>query len=113
MPITRGEGFTINLFVNSDHAGDLVTRRSWTGYFLYLISALICWHSKKCLLIETSSFGSDFMAMKHATNHICGLKCKLCMIGILMNSLVYVYGDNKSILCNTMAPDSSLEKHTF
>ena len=47
MPQARGEGFTMHAYDDSNHAGDSVTRRSCTGYFVYLNLALICWCSKK------------------------------------------------------------------
>ena len=64
MPEVRGDGFTMQLYVNVDHAGDSVTQRSRTGYFVYLQNALISWYSKKQPSVETSSFGSKFMAKK-------------------------------------------------
>ena len=48
----------MRVFVDSDHAGDTVTRRSRTGFLIYLKSALIDWISKEQTTIETSSFGS-------------------------------------------------------
>ena len=53
MPRARGVGFVMSAFVDSDHAGDLLTRRSRTGFLIYLNSALIHWHSKKQTLVET------------------------------------------------------------
>ena len=35
-PEARGEGFAMRLYVDSDHAGDCVTRRSRTGFLVYL-----------------------------------------------------------------------------
>ena len=110
MPEARGEGFTMRLYVDSDHAGDSITRRSRTGYFVYLQSALISWYSKKQTSVETSSFGSEFMAMKVATEYVRGLRYKLRMMGISINGPCYVYGDNKSVLVNTSVPDSTLKK---
>jgi hypothetical protein len=69
----RGQGFTIRVYVGSNHAGDTVTRRSRTGFLVYLNCALIHWMSKKQTLFETSSFGSEFMAMKAATEYVWGL----------------------------------------
>ena len=43
MPETRGLGFVIRAFVDADHAGDSVTRRSRTGFLVYLNSAPVCW----------------------------------------------------------------------
>lgn len=64
---TREEGLTMNVFIDSDNAGYLLTIRSWKRYFAYLNSALIYWHSKKWTLIEMSSFSITFITMKHAT----------------------------------------------
>ncbi len=46
-PEPRGKEVDIRMFVNSDHAGDKLTRRSRSGYFIFLNSALISWLSKK------------------------------------------------------------------
>lgn len=45
-PDPRGMGFTITAFVDSDHAGDVLTRRSRTGFLVYLNSSPIYWYSK-------------------------------------------------------------------
>ena len=67
------EGFCMQVFVNSDHVGDQVTRRSRTGFRVYLNNELIYWTSKKQTTFELSSFGSEFMAMKHTTEYVQGL----------------------------------------
>ena len=64
-------------FVDSDHAGDFTTRRSRTGFLVWLNNSLIYWHSKKQTTIETSSFGSEFMALKSCTEYVRGLRFKL------------------------------------
>jgi hypothetical protein len=110
MPKARGKGFIMRAYVDSDHAGDTVTRRSRTGYLIYLNSALICWHSKKQTSIETSLFGSEFMAMKHATEYVRGLRYKLRMMGIPVDMPTFIYGDNQSVLANVTGPDSVLKK---
>jgi len=38
---------TIRVFVDADHAGDLVTRRSRMGFIIFLNNAPIYWNSKK------------------------------------------------------------------
>jgi hypothetical protein len=52
-------------FIDSDHAADLVSRRSRTDVLIYLQSAPIAWYTKKQGSIETSSFGSEFTALKN------------------------------------------------
>ena len=105
-----GKGFKIRVFVDSDHAGDQVTRRSRTGFLVYSNNSMIYWSSKKQTTVETSSFGSEFMAMKHATEYVRGLQYKLRSIGITVDEYAYIYGDNKSVLVNSGTPNLQLKK---
>ena len=66
--------------------------------------------SKKQAGIETSSFGSEFTAMKQCTEYIRGLRYKLRMMGIPVENPTYIFGDNQSVLANTTMPDSTLKK---
>ena len=100
----------IRMMIDSDHAGNHVTRRRRSEFLVYLNSALIYWPLKKQTTIETSSFGSEFMALKTGTEYLRGLRYKLRAMGIPVTNPVYIYGDNKSVLCNTTAPDSQLKK---
>ena len=109
-PETRGFGFTMIAFVDSDHAGDHITRRSRTGFLIKLNNSPIYWSSKKQSGVETSSFGSEFMALKQCCEYVRGLRYKLRMMGISINGPTYIYGDNKSVLTNSSIPDSVLKK---
>ena len=73
MPEPLGRTMIMTAYVDSDHAGDCLTRRSRTGFLVYLNCALIYWLSKKQTSIETSSFGSEFVAMKQCTEYVRGL----------------------------------------
>ena len=73
MPEPRGLGFTMRAFVNADHATNTMTRKSRTGFLVYLNCAPIYWMSKKQNGVETSSFGSEFIAMKQCTEYVRGL----------------------------------------
>jgi hypothetical protein len=46
-PVYRGKEVDLRLFVDSDHAGEQFTRRSRTGFFIYLNMASIVWLSKR------------------------------------------------------------------
>ena len=59
-----GNGMIMMVYVDSDHAGDKVIRRSRTDFVIFLKLAPIYWSSKKQTSCETSSFGSKFCAMK-------------------------------------------------
>ena len=110
MPEPRGQGFVISAKVDADHAADTVTRRSRTGFLVYLNCALVYWNSKKQASVESSSFGSEFIAMKQCCEYIRGLRYKLRMMGIPCEGPAYILGDNQSVLANTSIPDSTLKK---
>jgi len=110
MPKSRGFGFITTVYVDADHAGDTITRRSRTGFLVYCNKALVHWMSKKQTSIETSSFGSEFCAMKMATEYVRGLRYKLRMMGIACLDPAFVYADNQSVLANTTMPMSMLKK---
>ena len=110
MPEPRGHGFIMRAKVDAYHASDTVSRRSRTGFLIYLNCALVYWWSKKQTSVESSSFGSEFVAMKQCCEYIRGLRYKLRMMGIPVEGPTCINGDNQSVLANTTIPDSTLKK---
>ena len=109
-PVPRGKQVQMTTFVDSDHAGDQLTRRSRTGVLIFLGMAPIAWHSKKQTSIESSSFGSELSAMKTAVEMVEGLRYKLRMMGIAVDGKTYVKADNMSVIHNCSNPASQLKK---
>ena len=109
-PKPRGLGFTIRAAADSDHAGDCTTRRSRTGFLVWLNSAPIHWYSKKQGSCETSSFSSEFIAMKQCCEYLRGLRYKLMMMGIPVDLPAYIFADNQSVLANSTFTHSKLKK---
>ena len=77
---------------------------------IFLNSAPILWYSKKQTSMETSSFGSEFSAMKTAFELVEGLRYKLRMMGVTLDGPTRVLADNMSVVHNTSNPASSLKK---
>ena len=65
----RGRGVTTTAFFDASHAANKVTRRSHTGYIIFVNKAPIIWYSKRQNTVETSTFGSEFIAMKTCVEH--------------------------------------------
>ena len=63
----------LRLFVDSSHANDRSTRRSGSGFFIFMNMAPIVWLSKKQATSETSVFGAEFVAMKIGMETLRGL----------------------------------------
>ena len=100
----------ITAYVDADFAGDKLTRRSRSGFIVLLNGAPIYWFSKKQGSCETSTFGSEFIAMKQCCEYLRGLRYKLRMMGIPCDFPSYIYGDNQSVLVNASVPTSVLKK---
>jgi hypothetical protein len=106
MPNSRGNPVNTTCFVDANHAGNLVTCRSQTGILLFVMKSPIVWYSKR----QTSTFGSEFVAMRQATESIEALRYKLRMFGIPIDGPTRVYGDNGAVISNSSIPTSSLTK---
>ena len=109
-PEERGKAVQMIAFSDSDHAGDLLTRRSRTGVLIFLNRSPIIWYSKKQSCIETSTFGSEFMALKTATDLVKGLCYKLRKMGIPLDGPTHIKVDNMSVFHNATKPESVLKK---
>ena len=109
-PEPRGQGVTICTKVDADHASDMVTRQSRTGFLVYSNSVLVYAWSKKQTSVETLSFRSEFIVMKQCSEYLQGLRYKLRMMGIRCKGPAFIYGDNQSVLANVTKPDSTLKK---
>ena len=96
--------------MDADHAGESLTRRSRTGFIVMLNNAPIYSHLTKQTTVETSTFGSEMMAMKQAADYIRGFRYKLRMFGIPVEEPSYIYGDNQSVLAVSTRPESTLKK---
>ena len=113
MPPPRGRAVLMHCFVDSDHTGDKVTRRSHTGLLLFVNRAPVVWYSKRQNTAETSTFGSKFIAMKTAVEQIEALRYKLRMFGIPIEGSMNIFCDNEAVFKNTTMPDTMLKKkHT-
>ena len=109
-PKPRGKEVDLRMFVDSDHAGDSMTRRSRSGFLIYMNMAPIVWSSKKQSTIETSVFGAESVALKNGMEVLRGLHYKLRMMGVRLSGPSFVYGDNMSVIHNTQRPESTLKK---
>ena len=109
-PQLRGKPVTTMCFVDADHAGCRETRRSHTGIIIMVNRAPIVWFSKRQNTVETSTFGSEFIAMRQAVELIEGLRYKLRMMGIDVVGPTSVLCDNESVVKNATRPESTLKK---
>ena len=112
-PKPRGNMVSTHCFLDSDYAGDKVTRRSQTGILIFVNRAPIVWYSKRQNTVETSTFGSEFIAMKTVVEQVESLWYKLRMFGVPLEGPTNMFCDNEEVFKNASIPDSTLKKkHT-
>ena len=110
MPKEWGKTMSMHFFVDSDNSRNKVTRRSHTGFLIYLQNAPIIWFSKRKNTVEISYFGSKFLAMRIAVERIKALRYKLRMFWVPITSPANVFCGNQGVVKNTSIPDSTLLK---
>lgn len=110
MPEPRGNSVSMTCFVDANHAGNQVTRRSHSGIVIYVNRAPIVWYSRRQNTVEASSFGSEFIAMRIAVEMIESLRYKIRMFGIPLEGPANLFCDNNSVVNNASKPESQLKK---
>jgi hypothetical protein len=112
MPKPRGRGVTITAFVDASHAANRKTRKSHTGYIIFVNRAPIVFYSKRQQTVESSAFSSEFIAMKACVESIQHLRFKLRMFGVPLpeGEPAYLFCDNDSVVKNSTKVESKLNK---
>ena len=110
MPDSRGRRVSTTGYVDASHASNRSTRRSHSGYILFVNRAPISWFSKAQNTVESSMFSSEFIALRICLEAITALRYKLRMFGVPIDDATSVLCDNKSVVNNSSKVDSVLNK---
>jgi len=100
----------ITAFLDASHASDMITGRSTTGYLLYVGHTPVKWYSKRQNTVETSSYGSELVAMRITVEAVLELRYMLRMMGIEVEPTSNILCDNQSVVINMQFPSSNLKK---
>jgi len=71
---------------------------------------LINWSSKKQNTVETSTFGSEMVALRNATKLIISLRYKLRSFGVPIDGEANIFCDNDAVVKTTSSADATLKK---
>ena len=102
----------ITAFVDSDHAHDLITRRSITGILKLVVRTPVFILSKRQGAIETSTYGDEFCAMQTAVEKVQSVHYMMRRLGIKVSKGSLICGDNIGIFQNcTLSVSLFKKKH--
>jgi hypothetical protein len=110
MSIPLGKPIQMNMFCDASHASDLMMLCYTTGFLIYLCLTLVVWYSKRQNTVESSTFGSEFVALRIATEKVEALRTKLRQFGVPLDGPCNTFVDNKSVFTQSTKPESTLTK---
>ena len=80
------------------------------GILIFCNRAPIIWHIKRQNAVETSTFGSEMMALKNGVELVEALRYKLIMFGAPIEGVTNIYCYNEAVYKNCSIPESTLKK---
>ena len=98
------------IYMDADHAGDKLTRRSYTGTIFYINMAPVQYFSKRQNTVETSTFCAELINLKTAKELNDALHYKLRMRGVKILGPFRAMYDNQSVFVSGSSSESTLKK---
>ena len=95
---------------DSDHAHDVVTRRSITGILTYVGLTPVSSVSRRQTTIASSTYEAEFMAMRTATQEAKVIRNVLRSFGIPLDGPTLLFGDNLGVVQQASFVDADLTK---
>jgi len=96
----------LRAFCDFDWAGCLITRRSTTGYCVFLRNSLISWRTKRQKIVSLSSAEAEYRAMV-------GTCCELTWLRYLLTDLHMPVSDPVTLHCDNQAALHIAKNHVF
>jgi hypothetical protein len=113
-PEPLGKYVTLSHYVDANLMHDITSGKSVTGILHLVNKTPIDWYSKKQATVETTTYGSEFVAARVCVEQIIDLRTTLRYLGIPVQDKSYMFGDNKSMVDSSMQLHVKLHKrHTM
>ena len=109
-PEPLGKSVVLTTCVDANLYHDWVTGRAVTGILHFVNQTPFEWYAKKQPMVETATYGSEFVAAKTATQQIIGTRTTLRYLGVHIRGETRLFGDNASVVTSSSVPQSPLKK---
>lgn len=88
----------INAFSDSDFAGDTLTRKSTTGFLVYLGNSVISWNSQKQSVVALSTTEAEYITASETVREIVWVRRLISEISFSKELNATLYMDNQSAI---------------
>jgi NADPH-dependent 7-cyano-7-deazaguanine reductase QueF-like protein len=95
---SKGPKVRMTVYVDADHANDLVTGRSIKFILAMLNNTTVRWVSKLQKTVETSTYASELVALRIATELILEVRFMLRSLGVVLYGPTLMLGNNMSVV---------------
>ena len=109
-PEPLGKIVTQVSYVDANLAHNLLTGHAVTGVLHMFNQTPGDWFTKKQATVETSTYGSEFVAARTATQQIIDIRLQFRYLGAPVAPTTYLFGDNASVVQSASIPHSRLSK---
>jgi hypothetical protein len=103
-PPTPSTTIKMEAYVDASYAGDVETRKSTTGYLIYIGGSPVIWSSKLQSTVSLSSTESETIAASSLAQEVCWASNFLKELGLKNDEPVVVWTDSQSMMAIATNP---------
>ena len=103
-----GPPVKLTTYVDANLCHNILSGKSATGVLHFLNKTPIHYFSKKQPIVETATYGSEYMAARLAVEQIIEFRTTLRCLGVNLIGPTILLGDNKSVVDSSSIPQSRL-----
>ena len=110
IPKPLGKHVQTTHYVDANLHHDLATGKAVTAALHFLNQTPIDAYTKRQSTVETTTYGSEFVAARTAVDQIIDIRTTLRYLGVPIRDKSYMFGDNKSVVTSSTIPNSTISK---
>ena len=95
---SKNAHLNIEGYTDADWAGNILDRKSTSGYFTFVGWNLVTWRSKKKNVVELSNVEAEFQGMAKELCELLWLRSLLIEVGFPLSSAMNLFCDNKAAI---------------
>ena len=109
-PTPRGKRITITVYFDANLMHNVMTGKAVTGILIFYNRTPMEWFCKQQATAETATYGAEFCSGRTGIEKLVDHRNSLRYLGVPINIVSYVFGDNESMINSSTIPHARLNK---